>query len=216
MRIKGVIFDFNGTLFWDTELHNRAWDIFLNKHALALTKAEKYARIHGRNNEQIMHNLFGPNLSKAHIKSLAVEKEDIYQQLCLRGKMELAPGAIDFITFLKQREVPFTIATASDLHNVDFYFDQFNLARYFDKSKIVYNDGQIKAKPDPEIYLTAMEKIDASSDECLIFEDSFVGITAAEQANAKKIVIVRSTNDEFQNWHYQKITHFAEVDRSIF
>jgi len=32
MKIKGVIFDFNGTLFWDTDLHNKAWDAFLERH----------------------------------------------------------------------------------------------------------------------------------------------------------------------------------------
>ncbi len=41
MQIKGVIFDFNGTLFWDTPLHNNAWDIFLEQHELYLSDSQK-------------------------------------------------------------------------------------------------------------------------------------------------------------------------------
>ena len=47
MAIKGVIFDFNGTLFFDTHLHNQAWDIFLKKHSFVLTDEEKNLKIHG-------------------------------------------------------------------------------------------------------------------------------------------------------------------------
>lgn len=39
MKIKGIIFDFNGTLFCDTDLHNKAWDTFLERYNLKyLTK----------------------------------------------------------------------------------------------------------------------------------------------------------------------------------
>ena len=41
MQINGVIFDFNGTLFWDTPFHNKAWDIFLEKHHLKLDDLQK-------------------------------------------------------------------------------------------------------------------------------------------------------------------------------
>jgi len=37
MKYTGVIFDFNGTLFWDTGLHNEAWQIFLDKYNLHLS-----------------------------------------------------------------------------------------------------------------------------------------------------------------------------------
>lgn len=46
MKIKGVIFDFNGTLFWDTTLHNKAWDIFLERHSFELSDNEKNEKKH--------------------------------------------------------------------------------------------------------------------------------------------------------------------------
>jgi beta-phosphoglucomutase-like phosphatase (HAD superfamily) len=37
MKFKGVVFDFNGTLLWDTKYHNQAFDLFLEQHNIVLT-----------------------------------------------------------------------------------------------------------------------------------------------------------------------------------
>ncbi len=50
MKNGGVIFDFNGTLFWDSEFQETAWDKYLLSHQLNLTLAQEKEYIHGRNN----------------------------------------------------------------------------------------------------------------------------------------------------------------------
>ena len=216
MAIKGVIFDFNGTLFFDTHLHNQAWDIFLKKHSIALTDEEKNVKIHGKNNAEIMSNLFSKDLSEDDIKTLSIQKEDIYQSLCLKEKMELAPGVLDFLEYLDKNNIPFTIATASDLYNLQFYFEHLELKKYFDLDQIVYSNGKIKSKPHPEIFLKAMDVLNIDASETLIFEDSTSGILAAQNSRAKKIIIVDSANNDYSKWNYDVITSFKEIDTSIF
>ena len=216
MGIKGVLFDFNGTLFFDTHLHNQAWDIFLEQHSLELNDGEKNQKIHGKNNAEILKNLFSNNLSLDDINRLSIEKEDIYQSLCLQEEMSLAPGAEDFFEYLLLEKIPFTIATAADLYNLKFYFKHLNLARYFDMTKIVYSNGKVKSKPNPEIFLKAMDILNIKANQTLIFEDSTSGIKAAENSNAKKIIIVKSTDDNYDAWNHQIISSFSEVDRSVF
>lgn len=216
MAIKGVIFDFNGTLFFDTHLHNQAWDVFLKKHSFTLTDEEKNFKIHGKNNAEIMSNLFSKDLSEDDIKTLSIEKEDIYQSLCLKEKMELAPGVLDFLEYLDKNNIPFTIATASDLYNLQFYFEHLELKKYFDLDQIVYSNGKIKSKPHPEIFLKAMDVLNIDASETLIFEDSASGILAAENSRAKKIIIVDSANNDYSKWNYDVITSFKEIDTSIF
>ena len=216
MAIKGVIFDFNGTLFFDTHLHNQAWDLFLKKHSIALTDEEKNFKIHGKNNAEIMSNLFSKDLSEDDIKTLSIEKEDIYQSLCLKEKMALAPGVLDFLEYLDKNQIPFTIATASDLYNLQFYFEHLELKRYFDLDRIVYSNGRIKSKPHPEIFLKAMDVLKIDASETLIFEDSTSGILAAENSKAKKIIIVDSANNDYSKWNYDVITSFKEIDTAIF
>lgn len=103
MKIKGVIFDFNGTLFWDTTLHNKAWDIFLERHSFELSDNEKNEKIHGKNNKDILNGLFQQQLLQKDIDKFGKEKEKIYQELCLKTKMQLAPGAVDFFNYLKEK-----------------------------------------------------------------------------------------------------------------
>lgn len=216
MAIKGVVFDFNGTLYWDTALHNMAWDQFLEKNNIFLNDEEKDRRIHGKNNIDILKNLFARELSPAEIAGMSIEKEDIYQRMCLKHKLGLAPGCVTFFKFLKKNKIPYTIATAADLYNVDFYFEYLHLGAYFDKSKVVYSDGTIPSKPDPEIFQKALGILGLEANDVLIFEDSDAGIEAAENAGAGKIMIVNSNRSDYSRWKHQVISSFEEVDRDIF
>lgn len=216
MAIKGVIFDFNGTLFFDTQLHNQAWDIFLDGYSLRLDDEEKNRKIHGKNNADILNNIFNKEFTPDVISKLIIEKESIYQELCLQQEMKLAAGSEELFKYLLTKNIPYTIATASDLFNVEFYFKQFNLDRFFDFDKVVYNDGTMKSKPDPEIFIRAMNVLNIKPEETLIFEDSSSGIGAAENSNVAKIIIVNSTNASYVGFNYDVITSFTEVDKSIF
>ena len=216
MKIKGVIFDFNGTLFWDTKLHNKAWDKFLEKMGIRLTDQEKNEKIHGKNNKDILSNMFAMQLSREEIEKLSTEKERIYQALCLQTDMQLASGAKEFLNFLMTNKIPYTIATASGLDNVDFYFKHLELNSFFDLSKVVYNDGNILSKPHPQIFQKTISVLGTKKNETLIFEDSISGIIAAENAEAGRIIIVDSNNDDYSRWDYQKIKKISEVDKDMF
>jgi beta-phosphoglucomutase-like phosphatase (HAD superfamily) len=126
------------------------------------------------------------------------------------------PGAIDLFNWLKNNKIPYTIATASDKENVDFYFDYLNLSHFFNRSKVVLNDGTIPGKPDPTLFNLAFEQLGLSPCEVLIFEDSFNGIMAAENAKAGKIVIMDSHGEDYSRWNYDIITSFEDFDRRIF
>lgn len=216
MGIKGVVFDFNGTLFWDTIIHNKAWDIFLEKNNIELSNKEKNKKIHGKNNKDILNTLISNQLSKEEVNRLSLEKEKIYQELCLQTNMQLAPGVKEFLYFLKSINIPFTIATASELNNVDFYFKHLALNSFFERSKVIFNDGSIKSKPDPQIFQKAINIMGLRECETLIFEDSISGIIAAENSKAAKIIIVNSNDDDYSRWDYQQITNFMEVDKNLF
>ncbi|MDH6308502.1 beta-phosphoglucomutase [Dysgonomonas sp. PFB1-18] len=215
MLFSGVIFDFNGTLFWDTKLHNKAWDIFLTRHDLFLSDEDKFNKMHGKNNKDIFLSLFDESLTDTQIQKYILEKEGLYQELCLQTDMLMAPGAEEFLNYLKDHHIPFTIATASGKENLDFYFDHLPLSRWFEYDKVVYNNGKIKGKPDPQIYQIAMSVINKKPEEVIIFEDAVAGLQAARNADAGKIIVVDSNDDDYTDWSdCQIIKSFNEVDKS--
>jgi HAD superfamily hydrolase (TIGR01509 family) len=131
--------------------------------------------------------------------------------------MPMAPGAEEFLDYLKNHHIPFTIATASGKENLDFYFEYLPLSRWFEYDKVVYNNGKIKGKPDPQIYQIAMSVIDKKPEEVIIFEDAVAGLQAARNANAGKIIVVDSNDDDYTDWSdCQIIKNFNEVDKSQF
>jgi beta-phosphoglucomutase len=216
MSFNCVIFDFNGTLFWDTPLHNRAWDLFLDKHNISVTDLEKNSILHGKHNQEILKTFFGSDLSDERVSDYIREKEKIYQQMVADIKLKLAPGVVDLLNFLTGKGIEFTIATASGPENVRFYFEYLGLARWFDYSKVVYNDGRIKSKPDPEIFTTAIKIMNAEPAKTVIFEDSETGIRAALAAKPGMVIHVNSINTANLFSGIKSISHFDQVPREIF
>lgn len=214
--IKGVIFDFNGTLFWDTYLHDQAWDIFLLQYNIKLTAAEKHLKLHGKNNYQLITELFSEQLSAAEIHRISLEKEKIYQSLVLKEKLQLADGVVELWNWLKKKGIVFSIVTASDKFNVDFFIEYLGLLRWFDFNNIIYADGTSKPKPWPDMFLKAMKMNQLLPSETIIFEDSETGLLAAQRAKPKEIIIVNSNGADYSNWNYPGITSFKNLDRSIF
>lgn len=215
MKNAGVIFDFNGTLYWDSEYQEIAWDKYLDSHNIKLTMAQKKEYIHGRNGKDTLEFLFKRKLDDWEVEKYSEEKELIYRNECLKHKMQLAPGAIDLLSYLKNKEIPIAIATASGKTNMEFFINKFNLLDYFAEEHIIYNDGKIKGKPHPDIFEKALSKLKVKSSESIIFEDSFSGIQAAINCKVKNIVIVNSTKQDYSAFEFPTISHFDEFDRLL-
>lgn len=196
MIIKGILFDFNGTMFYDGQIQETSWRSYLkSKIGREVTEKEFQEYVHGRNADDTLQYFLNRKLSKTEIEQIAEEKEVTYRELCLKDKdrFKLAEGLEEFLDYLKKNNIPCTIATASGIKNVRFFFEHLNLAKWFDINKVVYDDGTIKGKPEPEIYLRAAEKIKIPIKECMVFEDAKSGIIAADRAGACKVIGVCSS-----------------------
>ena len=204
MKIKGIIYDFNGTMFFDGDFQNQAWSkFFLEKYNRKVNKEEFDLYIHGVNSIDTFKYFLGKSLTFDEAKELEEEKEIIYRDLCLKNKeFKLADGLEEFLNFVKRKGLKQNIATASAFKNTKFFFDNLNLYRWFDLSKTAYNNGKIKSKPDPEIFIIAASNLGLNLSVCIVFEDSRNEIIAAKNGGAKLIVGVASrlNKDELKSY----------------
>lgn len=195
MSYNGIIFDFNGTLFWDSELHMEAWREFSRRlRGTPFSDEEMLKYMFGRTNEDIIAYAIGKRPSPALVEKFAVEKEQVYRDMCKRHPeiFKLAPFAEEFLNYLKESNIPRTIATMSEKDNVDFYIKEFHLEKWFDVEKIVYSDGIIPGKPAPDIYLIAAKRLGLDPQNCIVVEDAISGINAAKNAGIGKVVAIAS------------------------
>lgn len=195
MFYKGIIFDFNGTLFWDSEKHLEAWREFSKRvRPYAFTDEEMRDYMFGRTNEDILAYLLGKRPSPELVEELGKEKEAVYRQMCRDDaeNTKLAPYAVEFLDYLKENNIPRTIATMSEKDNVDFFIEVFGLEKWFELDQIVYADGTLPGKPAPDIYELAAKKLGLSPKDCVVVEDAVSGIEAARAAKIGKIVAIAS------------------------
>jgi len=216
MKYTGVVFDFNGTLYWDTEIQEQSWDRFLHSRGFELSEKEKHDYIHGINAKDTFEYLLKRECSAEEVYELTEEKEVIYRQMCLDSGMEWAPGAVDFIKFLIQNNVQIAIATASAKNNVEFFIEQLDLLKYFDRERIIYNDGTSRGKPHPDLFNKAIEKLGVPAEQVAIFEDSLAGVEAAKRSGAGQVYIVNGKKELFSSFEYPIIFNYRQVEREIF
>ena len=195
--IIGVIFDFNGTMFFDSDKHIEAWALYVEEiTGRKPDKNEQKLYIKNQSGKKILEHFLGYELPDEMVEQLSEEKEGIYRKLCNEeGKgLALAPGLTDFLDFLAEHNIPRTIATTANLSNVMYYFEKFDLYQWFDTDKLVFHDKRMRDKPYPDMYLVACKMINKEPARCLVFEDSVSGITAACNAGIKNIVAVTGDN----------------------
>ncbi|MBR1775527.1 HAD family phosphatase [bacterium] len=220
--MKGIIFDFNGTLYWDSKLHYDAWREFSAiLRGKPFSDEEMRDKMFGHTNEDIIEYAIGKKPTKEMVEKYGKEKEALYRKRCLLDPehFKLAPGATDLLDYLKENNIPHTIATMSEWDNVEFYIKEFHLEKWFDLDKIVYSDGTIPGKPAPDIFIIAADKIGLSPKDCLVVEDAIAGINSAKSAGIGKIIAIASLEPiDF----YKKIDgietiikDFSEFDRSL-
>jgi len=198
---KAVIFDFNGTLFFDSKKHEQTWNqISLEIRNREFPYLEIQEKVHGRNNRQIIDYLSPIQLSEEENLQLSLRKEALYRELCLndREHLHLVKGATSFFDYLNKNNIPFTIASASIKENIDFFVEVFHLDDYLQPSLIVYNDGRHEDKV--AMFKEASENLKTPIKDCIVFEDSISGINNAFSAGIKDVIVI---NEELDISNYQ-------------
>ena len=193
--MRSFIFDFNGTLFQDTDIHRVAWKRFMAEQGMPISDEDFRQKMNGPGNDIILRRFFGDGPTDAEIDALSEAKERIYRDIVLSdpSRQSLAPGVVEMFDAMKKRAIPCCVATASIRANVDFYMEDLGLNRWFDYSHIFYMTGEFPGKPDPAIYLTAMRSLAYVPSETVVVEDSLPGMRSALSAGVGGIIAVGET-----------------------
>ena len=189
--VKGVIFDFNGTLFFDNDKHVKAWGavsrLLRNKD---ITDEELHKYFNGVPNQKIIQYMKNNQATKEDIDYYSKLKEKYYRQFCKEDQatFHLVEGSYDYFKQLKDQKIPFTIASASI------------------KDDIIYDNGTYQNKI--AMFKDAALKLNVNIKDCLIIEDSKSGIENAYEAGCRQIIVVNSANNKKE---YEKMPGVIKV-----
>lgn len=185
--MKAVIFDFNGTLFFDTGFHLEAWAQIYREHHGENSETPDRDFYCGPCNDAIIKRI-APQLSRGDRDQCSVHKEELYREICMKNpqRLHLTEGAEELFEALEENEIPFALATASIRPNVDFYYQTFGLGWWFERSLCVYDDGRYPDKG--QMQLEAARRLDVEFSECIVIEDSIQAVGHARKNGAGLIV----------------------------
>lgn len=192
-KIKGLLFDFNGTLFFDSKMHINIFQEYFAERGKEPPSAEFVVKnIFGKSNPTIYSTFLAKDENDTDWETFADDKEGRYRQFCLDhpDQMVYTKGVCEMLDYLKANNIPFALATGAGIDNIEFYLKNMDLGRWFDMNTIVYTDGTFKGKPEPDIWQIAAGRLGLDASECAVFEDGTSGIIAAHAAKAGAVMCV--------------------------
>ena len=182
--IRAIITDFDGTLVDTFDANFQAYKLAFENNSLSISR-DQYKACFGLRFDAFMKQIGIENDDL--MASIKKEKAQIYPQ-CFDS---LVPNTtlITFIRKMKASGVKTAIASTAQKENLMKVLNHLHLADLFDE--IIAGTGVKKGKPDPEIYLKTMDVLGVPPDETLIFEDTEVGLQAAEASGASYMRITQ-------------------------
>lgn len=210
---KVIIFDMDGTLIdsigiWndiDEQLIKTIGNGKIDNVDIGIQrdrKLEEYSKTEDAYLEYcgFLKEKYNSSMSKEEIKKLRYEIADNY----LRNIVDYKQDAENVIKYLKEKGFVLVIASTTNDHTIEHYkkdnkniITKANLEEFF---SIIYSKGAVKElKPNPEVHYKILNELKVKPEECLIVEDSLIGVQAAHNANIDVAVMYDKYSDGNRN-----------------
>ena len=187
-----MIFDLDGVIV-DSEPHSmRALVDVLREHGVEPTP-EELRQSYGRKITEDLADYFARHGVAADLAAVVARKRARYYELAA-GKLGPFPGVPSLLARLRAGGYPLALASSGDRDKVAFSLRTLDLEAAFDA--IVDGDAIDRAKPHPEIYLTAARRLAVDARHCLAIEDAPNGVRAAKRAGMRCLAVTNSVSRE--------------------
>ncbi len=227
---KVIIFDMDGTLIDSVGVWNKVdMELIkalgcleeLNEIEIQQQRDNKLREFSKSENPYIEYCKF---LSSKYSSNLTGEETlkkrfDIAQNY-LKNEIDYKDDVPELLKLLKEKNYTLVIASTTRRKNMDIYCNEniniINKANIKDYFSIVYTREDAKEiKPNPEIYLRIVNELKVRKDECLIFEDSLVGIDAANNAGIESVAMYDKYSDMERDEIEKKATYSFNNYREV-
>lgn len=208
-----VIFDMDGVICHTNPYHSLAFRHFFSLRNLAPTEEEFAQHMFGKSNSYIFSHFFNRPVTGIELLELEEEKEGLFREI-YKDHIEPITGIVEFISDLESHGVKLGVATSAPYANLELILSKVDIRNKL--GSIMASEDVKKHKPDPEVYLSSAMKLGVSPAQCLVFEDSYSGISAALNAGMRVVGVLTSHSieelpkcdlyiNDYQDLSYDKI-----------
>ena len=184
-RLRGCIFDFDGTIVISEQVHMQAWVDLAQATGRELPVGFLEDSIGHVDHDCAARLAAAWNHEMAGAEILARKKE-FYLRRCPDECLPV-PGVVEVMAFLQSKSIPLAVATSSTREEVIPVLTRLGV---FESFKHIWTVEDVRSpKPNPEIYQLAAESLGLEPQECLAFEDSKAGTASARDAGCALVTL---------------------------
>lgn len=180
-----ILWDMDGVIADSGEAHFLAWQILYRERGQELAY-ETFAQTFGMTNIPILKAWLGEDTPLEELQALSLRKEQLFREQA-REHLRILPGVLDWLKRGRERGYRQAVASSGPMANVVTQVNTLNIADYFDA--LLSGAFLPNSKPDPAIFLQAAAALGAKPAECLVIEDSLMGLEAARAAGMRCIAV---------------------------
>jgi beta-phosphoglucomutase len=188
-----VIFDMDGVIVHTNPYHSKAFREFFSSRDLHPSDEDFAQHMFGKSNSYILSHFLKRKIEGEELKIMEDEKESLFREI-YEPYIDPVSGIISFIDDLYNNKVKLGVATSAPVANLDLVFSKVPLREKM--GSILASENVTKHKPDPEVYLSSAKNLGVSPENCVVFEDSFSGVSAALNAGMKVVGVLTSHTSE--------------------
>ncbi len=190
---KAVIFDMDGVICHTNPYHSEAFRVFFGKRGLSPTEEEFAHHMYGKSNSYIFSHFLGRKVEGEEFKALEEEKEGLFREIYAEVA-EPIQGFNPFLSSLKRNGFRTGVATSAPFANLELIMGKLGFGPSMES--VLASEHVTRHKPDPEVYLTSAVNLEVLPEDCVVFEDSYSGVSAAINAGMKVVGVLSSHTKE--------------------
>ncbi len=181
--MRGIIYDLDGVIVDTAKYHYLGWKKLADELGVPFDEARN-EKLKGVSRRESLLALLGSAPAEDRITELCERKNGYYLQfVSSMDRGEILPGALAMLDAAAAAGYKQAIASAS--RNARLILGKLGLADRFDA--IVDGNDAARAKPAPDLFLIAAERLGLGPDDVVVFEDSEAGIEAACAGHMRSI-----------------------------
>ena len=180
--LKALIFDFDG-LILDTETPEfQSWQNIYQEYGFELPHEEWSKIVGGYGLSTFDAAEYLSRLSQGQLDSASLRTRHRSESGAQIQAQEMMPGVIQLIHEAKQHALKLAIGSSSPHTWVDAHAQRLGVLHYFDAVICADDVGAGRTKPNPDLFLLALDQLQVQKNEAVVFEDSPNGVEAAKRA----------------------------------
>jgi HAD superfamily hydrolase (TIGR01509 family) len=196
MRTKALLFDFDG-LILDTETPEyHVWQAIYREHGFELPDDEwgKIVGGYGISRFDAADHL--SLLSQGRLDSVFLRDRHRSESHAITITQAVLPGVLDYLQGAKQFGLKLAIASSSPHSWVDTHAGRLGVFDYFDEVICADDVSPGRTKPNPDLFLLALDRLQVRANEAIVFEDSPNGIRAARSAGIFVVAVPNAVTSQ--------------------